>query len=326
MAMPTLLDIAKANGSDRLVGLIDETTKVHPELTAVGARSIRGINFKTLVRTALGSTTAGFRSANAGVAPIANVYENRLVEAFLLEARWQADKGVADSYEDGPAAYIAMEAGGVMEGQMQGLASQFFYGTASNASGFPGLMSCYDSTNMVVDAGGTTDNTASSVWLVRTGPQDVMWVWGNNGQISVTPDTPQKAIENPVLVTDSADSTKQFLGYVQTLTGRVGLMVSSTRSICRIKKLTADNGKGLTDTLIYDALGKFPAGRGPNLCFMTQRSLMQLQKQRTTTQSSAIKSAVGSIAPYPRTIIGVDGQEIPILVTDALLNTETLAS
>ena len=109
--------------------------------------------------------------------------------------------------------------------------------------------------------------------------------------------------------------------YVQSLTGRVGLQVGSTRALCRIKKLTADSGKGLTDAMIFDALGRFPAGRGPTVCFMTQRSLMQLQKSRTPTTNTAIK---GTMAEYPRTIIGVDGQEIPILVTDALLNTEAL--
>ena len=323
MGQTTLLDIVKANGSDRLAGLIDETTKVHPELTAVGARTIKGVNYKLLVRTALGQTLAGFRNANGGVTPATNVYENRTIEAFLLEARWQCDKGVADVYEDGAPAYIAMEAGGIMEGQMQGLAAQFFYGVGAggNAAGFLGLLQGYDAASMVVDAGGSSAATGSSVWFVRVSPQDVQWVWGNTGKIDVIPATPEAAIAAPILVTDAADSTKQFLGYVQSLTGRVGLQVGSTRALCRIKKLTADSGKGLTDAMIFDALGKFPAGRGPTVCFMTQRSLMQLQKSRTPTTNTAIK---GTMAEYPRTIIGVDGQEIPILVTDALLNTEAL--
>jgi hypothetical protein len=323
MSLPTLLDIVKANGSDAITGLIDETTKVHPELTQIPARTIKGINYKTLVRTALGSTSAGFRNANAGVAPIKNTYENKLVEAFYLEATWNADKAVADAYEDGAPAWLALEAGGIMEGQMQGLAGQFFYGTGTggNASGFPGLINAYDATNMVVDAGGTTATTGSSVWLVRVGPKDVQWVWGNAGKLEMTPGTAAAAIANPVKIVDPNDSTKQFLGYQQTLTGRVGLQVGSTRSICRIKKLTADNGKGLTDSLLFDALGKFPAGLGPNLCFMTQRSLMQLQKSRTSTTSSTVK--VG-LSEYPKAIVGIDGQEIPILVTDAILNTEAL--
>src|SRR4051812_19331427 len=116
MALVTLLDIAKANGSDGVAGLIEEASRVHPEIMKIAARTIKGIMYKTLVRTALGRTTGSFRSANAGTAAIKGTYENRLVEVFMLEARWEADKLVADAYEDGAPAYIALEAEGVMEG------------------------------------------------------------------------------------------------------------------------------------------------------------------------------------------------------------------
>jgi len=325
MALPTLLDIVKASGVDPLVGLIDETVKAHPALTLVPARTIKGIQFRTLVRTALGSTAAGFRAANAGVAPIKNTYENRLVEAFALEARWQADKAVADCYEDGAAAWLALEAGGVMEGQMQGLEAQFFYGTGTNgnAAGFPGLMQAYDSTNMVVDAGGTTDDVATSAWLCCLGPQDLQWVYGNAGKFELTP--PAGAVlGNPVLITDPNDSTKQFLGYSQTLTARVGLMCASLNSVVRIKKLTTDNGKGLTDALIAEALAKFPAGKTPNVIICNRRSRRQLQVSRSVTiMSTGGRTGGGAmnVADVPTESFG-----IPLAVTDAIVNTEKLAS
>ena len=87
MAMTTLLDIAKANGSDGVVGLIDEATKAHPELTLVAARTIKGLNYKTLVRTA--NPTVGFRNANEGTAATKGTYENRLVETYNLNPRWE---------------------------------------------------------------------------------------------------------------------------------------------------------------------------------------------------------------------------------------------
>ncbi len=311
MPSPTLLDIAKANGSDGIAGLIEESTKVHPEIARIAARTIKGINYKTLVRTGLGRTTGSFRSANQGTAAIKGTYENRLVETYFLEARWEADKLVADSYEDGAASYIAMEAEGVMEGEMQGLASQFYYGSGNSASGYPGLIQAYDATNMVVDAGGTTASTGSSVWFVRSGVRDVTWVWGNNGSISVTPVRVESLI-------DPNASTQKYDGYVQVLSGRPGLQVASTTSICRIKKLTADSGKGLTDALVNQALAKFRPGFGPDFCFMTQRSQQQLQSSRTAT------SPTGAPAPFPTSITGVDGKLIPILVTEALTNTESL--
>jgi len=302
MAMPTLLDIAKANGSDGVVGLIDEATKAHPELTLVAARTIKGLNYKTLVRTA--NPTVGFRNANEGTAATKGTYENRLVETYILNPRWECDKAVADRYEDGPEAYIALEASAILEAAMQTLASQFYYGTGADAKGFPGLLAAYDATNMVVDAGGTTDSTCSSVWALRFGPINVIWVYGNGGSLELS-----DVAESRIL--DAA--TNPFTAYVQELLAYPGLQVASLWSIGRIKKLTADVGKGLTDDLIADLLSKFPVGVRPDVLLMSRRSLRQLQDSRTAT------NATGAPAPFPTESFGV-----PVAPTDAITNTETL--
>lgn len=313
MPVLTLLDIAKRNGSDAMVGLIDETSKAHPEIMQVNSRTIKGYQYRTLVRAALGRTTGSFRAANAGTAAIKHTYENRLVETYILEPRIEVDKAVADSAEDGAQAVIATETEGAMEGEMQGLAAQFYYGTGAggNSEGFPGLIQAYDATNMVVDAAGTTATTGSSVWFVREGPKAVTWVWGGNGELRANP----LRIES---VTDAADTTKKYDAYVQTLYGRPGLQVGDIRAVCRIKKLTEDSGKGLTDALINKALEKFPAGFGPNVCFMSQRSARQLQSSRTAT------TPTGAPAPWPTFIVGIDGRNIPIHITEAISNTESL--
>lgn len=313
MALPTLLDIAKKNGTDGVVGLIDETTRVHPEIRLIAARTIKGTSYKTRVRVALGNVTGSFRDGNEGVASHKHTYENRRVETYIMEPRFECDKAIADRSEDGPQAYIAEEAEGTMEGEFQALARQFYYGrgTGGHAKGYPGLLQSYDATNMVVDAGGTTADTGSSVWFVRTDVKDVRWVWGENGSLQLSP----VRIES---LLDPNDSTKKFTGYVQTMLAYPGLQVGSVHSICRIKKLTADSGKGWTDALNALALAKYPAGKGPNLCFATQRSLAQLQTSRTAT------SPTGAPAPFPTSITGIDGQMIPIHVTDSILNTEAL--
>src|SRR5579875_1613034 len=102
--LPTLLDIVKANGTDELVGLIDETVRVHPELAVINARTIKGIRYRTRVRVALGNTSGSFRSANTGTSAVSHQYENREVETFILNPRFEADKAVADRSEDGPEA------------------------------------------------------------------------------------------------------------------------------------------------------------------------------------------------------------------------------
>jgi hypothetical protein len=304
MPMPTLLDIAKLAGTDALVGLIEEAGRAHPEITAMPWRSIKGLNFKVRVRTGL--PTAGFRDYGEGVAASKSAFANRLFETYLLNPRWECDRAIADVYEDGAPAFLAIEGAGMLEAAFQAAAKQVYYGVGAggDAKGFPGLLACYDSTNMVVDATGTTATTGSSVWAVSFGPQSVQWVVGNGGQI---------ALSDPVLarVTDAA--TNPFTAYVQEILARIGLQVSSTYCIARIKKLTADAGKGLTDILIAQLLGKFPVGYEPNALFMTKRSLMQLQSSRTAT------SPTGAPAPIPDSAFG-----IPILVTESILNTEAL--
>jgi hypothetical protein len=313
MTMPTLLQIAQRNGSDGLAGLIDEASKAHPEILIVPVRTIKGTQYKTLIRTSV-PTGGSFRGANEGVVAGKSGYENRLVECFIFDKRWECDKAVADASEDGRAAFIADEAGGVMEGAMQDLAAQFYYGkgTGGQAGGFPGLINQYDAAAMVVDAGGTTASTGSSVWFMRLGNKDVTMVLGQGGSLQMS----DVRVES--IAPDADEPTKKTDGYVQTLTAWTGCQVGSKTSVVRIKKLTEDAGKGLTDDLISDALAKFPAGKGPTVCFMTQRSLRQLQKSRTAT------TPTGADAPWPTELVGVDGQKITIKVTDAILNSEAL--
>ncbi len=315
MGLPTLLDIVRMNGSDAAAGLVDEASKAVPEVRLGAARTIKGLNYPQKVRT--GVPTVNFRNVNEGTAVAGSTWEQRLVECYLLNPQFEVDKAAADAYEDGAAAYLAEEALGITEGSMQALGKAFFYGphaTFGKAKGFPGLLQCHDDINMVVDAGGTTDNVATSVWLVRWGPLDVRWVLGQGGRAEVT---------DPVecRLTDAAGNP--FTGLRQELYMRPGLQVGSIYSVCRIKKLTTD--KGLTDALIYDALAKFPSGKGPNAIYMSRRSLYQLRKSRTATNST------GTPAPIPTDVEGApngDGtsaERIPIFVTDSIVNTETLA-
>lgn len=312
--MPNFLDIVKANNADMMVGLIDESIRLHPEISLADTRTIPGISYRTLVRTALGNTAGSFRRANEGSAPPVHTYENRLVECYVSEPRFQSDRAVADAYVDGAAAYIAMEVGGTLEGEMQALAKQFYYGasgTLGNAKGHPGLIDSYDATNMVVDAGGTTANMGSSVWMVRFGPQQVRWVLGAGGRMSFSP----VRIESLI---DPNDSTKRYDGYVQTMVFRPGLQVGSYWSALRIKKLTADSGHTLTDALLYSALALFPAGTQPDVILMTRRSLNQLRASRTAT------NITGMPAPFPTDVVGLAGLNIPIKVTEAISNVESL--
>ena len=304
----TLLDIAKANGSDQVVGMIDETIKAHPEISIGAARTIKGLNYKTLVRTGL--PTVGFRAAGSGTVAGKAAYENRLIETYIMNPRWECDKAIADAYEDGAAMYIAMDATSMLEAAMIALCKQFYYGTGNDALGFPGLIAAYDSANMVVDAGGTTEDTCSSVWGVKFGPKFVNWVYGNNGQLTLSELTEQVITPDPVNA-----PTARLTMYCQELLARPGLQVGNLRVVGRIKKLTEDAGHTLTDGHLGKLYAKFPVGLKPDVFFMSRRSAEQLRASRTAVNPT------GQEAPYPENW----NNTVKIEQTDSISDIEKLA-
>lgn len=320
--MPTLLEIAKHNLADAEVGIIEEAATMHPEITGqhpfsgavlprvADARTVRGQSYYTLHRTGI-PTGSSFRAVNEGVAKVNSTWENRHVQTFTFDKRFECDRAAADRHEDGWQAYLAAEALGIMQAGMRDWGRQFFYGTNATfgqANGFPGLLQLHD-TSLVVDAGGTTESTASSVWLVKFGVQDVRHVLGQDGQFEVS----DVRVES---LTDPNDSTKRYDGYVQTLLAYPGLQTGHRYAVARIKKLTADSGKGLTDARLGSALQLFVQNRKsrPDVIFATTRSIEQLRASRTAT------TPTGAEAPTPTSFEG-----IPIVPTDGIADTETLA-
>lgn len=302
---PTLLDIAIQNAADPTVGLIDETIKATPEVRLGAAKTIKGLNYKTLVRTGLPATS--FRAANQGTASVKGTYENRLVETFIMNPIWQVDKAVADSAEEGAQAYIAREGAAMTLSAFQTASKQFYYGSAQGGDplGHPGLLASYDTVNMLVNAGGTTDVTASSVWMVKFGPTFVEWVVGQNGAMTLSPVVEQILFDG---------NGNPFPGYVQSLLTNLGVQVGNLKTVARIKGITADVGHTLSDKLLGQCLALFPVGYEPDVMFMTRRSREQLRESRTATNPT------GQPAPIPEEAFGV-----PIAVTDGILNTEALA-
>ncbi|PQO39350.1 hypothetical protein C5Y96_05710 [Blastopirellula marina] len=320
--MPNLLQIAKLNMGDGGAGIIEEASQMHPEISGMhpwsgetipgvaDSRTVTGLTFSTLVRTSV-PKGGSFRGINQGVAAVSSGFENRIYSTKTFDKRFECDKAAADRYEDGWQAYLAIEASGIMEGGIQDLGKQFYYGTHAtlgDAEGFPGLLQSVDA-NMVIDAGGTTADTGSSVWFVRWGVQDVRHAIGRDGEFDMG------EVREETL-TDKDDPTKKYTGYVQNLLFYPGLQVAHRYSCLRIKKLTADTGKGLTDALLGKGLSTFISNRKrrPTCIFATPRSIEQLRASRTAT------NATGAEAPTPTSYEG-----IPIIPTDGITNTEPLS-
>jgi len=301
MSALTLTDVAKFSPNVR-TEMIDEAAKNCPEFNVLPWKSVPGYTYLTIVRTA--NPTVSFRDVNEGADSTHSTYINRTITCSVLNPRWECDKAVADAHIDGAEAYIAMEALAQMQGAIVTASTQLWYGTDADAKGFAGLASQVDS-GMVVDAGGTTANTGSSVYIVWASQPDYLtWVLGADGNFEIG-DVRSESI------TDAND--KRYSAYVQDGTFWVGCQLGHAKSVARIRDLTADSGKGLTDDLIYQAFDKFPVALQPTAIFMNKRSLAQLRASRQAT------NATGAPAPTPTEVEGV-----PIYPTEALKNTEAL--
>ena len=175
----TLLDLAKLNGADPIVGLIEEVATSSPEVTIIPARTIRGTSYKTVIRNSRPSVA--FRAANEGTDATKSKFTERLVEAFILSARVEVDKAVARGYEDGPEAIQAIEAAGVMRAALSTVGTQTIYGTAAGSKGFTGLQEMVTGfgSDLIVDAGGTSANTGASIYAIKAGTSGVQYVYGN---------------------------------------------------------------------------------------------------------------------------------------------------
>ncbi len=308
MSQPTLLDLAKHTADDAMIPLIEQSVQSNPELRVIPAMPISGQSFKCLIRTSV--PTGGFRNANEGAAAVKSTWANKLIEAFILDRAIEVDKAVADVHPRGAAYYIALEGAGLLEGQFRAACSQFYYGTesevassaASNASkGFPGLIELYDSTNMVVNAGGSGSD-CSSVWLLATGDTKVQWVVGQDGEMTLGD------LQEDVRLTD--DDGLPYNGYRQPMLVFLGAQLVNPNSMVRIKNIEPDNK--LDDDDLYAALELFPTGIVPNVILMTRRSRGYLRQSRTAT------NATGAPAPIPTEFEG-----IPIEATDAISDAET---
>ncbi len=314
MAITTLLDIAKLNGTDQLAGLIEENLTYAPELNFFPTRAIAGTSYDTVVRTSFPSV--GFRQANAGNAISKSVTRRDRVQCFIFGGAIQVDKAVAQAYDQGSAAWEMIESSGFMKAALIALGSQIWYGTTSDASGFPGIKAAIAKTaTTALDVAGSTATTASSVYGVKFGAQDVIMPMGNNAQLSLSEFRDQQI---------TLDSASTWLpGRVADLCGWVGLQLGNANCVGRICNLTAETNKTLTDAKIAQWLSQFPVGYQPDRIFMSRRSAYQLQSSRTVVLNGGatgkVNGASEAVAPSPIEAFG-----IPITVTDSIGITDAI--
>ncbi len=289
-----------------------ETSEVRAAAPVVASlpviSSSNGTVHKQSVMTQL--PVVGFRNENAGRDFDHSVDRVDTVDLKILDWSWACDKAVAESSRlaGGKDEYIRREGMRHVMSAMFKLEMQWINGTVgADATGFNGLADSSNlgslSDDMVVDAGGSAAGTGSSVYLIRRNSAECGFV-AKNGQVSL----------GDTIIQNFTDATgKNYPAYYTNGCGWFAGFFGSLYSIVRIANLDASNG--LTDDLIFEALERFPAGHAPDLMIANRRSQYQLRASRTAT------NATGAPAPLATSAAG-----IPMITSDAVLNTETLLS
>lgn len=313
MSRQTMLDIAKLNGNDPAIGIIEEAIKACPEIALFPARQVKGVSYTTVRRT--GRPTVGFRKANGGNDATKSTFAKDTHEMFILSGRIEVDKAVADAQEGGPSAMQADETVAIGQSTLEAVGSQVWYGVSANAAGFAGLEAITPASRITKSdcTSGATGKT--SAYFVRYGVSNgVSFDLGNNSTIQLS----DFRVET-IYDTDG----KPLPGYVADLSGWMGLSVKTVESIMRICNIGTETGKlGISDKIIAAALSAWK-GAAPDALYMNRTAAFLLQCSRTFALAGTgkIQGNVGPFAPMP-----TESNGIPIVITDSLVDTETFVS
>jgi hypothetical protein len=306
--LAAILNLGDANVDFEVSDLLQAVPVVN-RLTAIA--STHGHTHKYIKEETAASS--GFRAINAGISNTAG--EVTLITETLkfLDASWEDDIAIAKSMSSrkgGMDAWVSDRTRRSLAAAFVGLEKQLIYGDQApgNTSGFTGLIDGIDS-EMILDAEGSTAGEQTSVYAIRTGPQDVAAIYNgdNSGLIEVSEVYKVRKVDG---------SSDPYTALRCDIDGYLGYQIGNKYAAARLANLHAsDSGAQLNDDDLAELLSLFPAAQMPSFFAMTRQSLKQLQQSRTATNPT------GNPAPFPSEAFG-----IPIIVTDQIVNTEAVVS
>ncbi len=358
--MPNALQIAQGRQVPLSAGLFMALFAEAPLLGALDARSSRTTKFMSLAIASLPSAQP-FVNYGEGFTPADGLLALREFECSLIGGQIKAERITARKWDDEHASsgfnWFDLQTMLTFKAQGLHLSKQIIQGTVNDAKGFPGMkeLTPYIAANIiaatgspaaylfarsVINAGGTTDNTASSVYAFIEGELDVQLVIGND----VGGNAEMFALSEVVTSNEapnSAEPTKKSLHDLQQFSGHIGLSVAGMNqtpnsvvpqqySLRRIANLTGDSGKGLTDSLMMMLARSFGPNKRPSRFAMATRSGEQLAKSRQAVAVLNVNMGAGAAAAqtfntYPAPPDSWEG--IPIVYDDyAIPTTDALES
>jgi hypothetical protein len=306
----TLADMAKINDMNARDAGASDIFNAAPLLAALMAIESTNGATHTYMKYS-GAPVVGFRAPNAGREHDKSTDTLVTIALKILDASFHADKKVVDiDKRNGVAGYMAREAKRHLAQAFRKAEEQLINGivgsggVGASADGYAGLIDSYRYLNSprVVNCGGGATNNRSSVWAIRTVPDE-------SGVCVVLGDGEIRVEDFFIQFVEDGDG-KKFPAYMQEIDGWVGLQIATANTVARLVNVGATGP--LTDDKIADLLNEFEEEAPATHLVMNRHARKQLQQSRTATTTT------GAPAPIPTEVFGV-----PIITTSSISNNET---
>lgn len=324
--MPTALQIAQVRQTPFSMGLIMAIQDAHPLFSNFDFRTVDGYDFLSLALVER-PNAAEFTTYGAGFDHTSAAYELRRFSTSLIggivkselitEERWNQENSAVEWD------WFDIESEEKFKASIMGIERQMILGRSASAQGFPGAkeLTPFESGNVitmaengakynyarsVLNAGGTTADTASSVYSFVFGEKQCQGILGGGATSGEFLRIAEPRIQ--MLAPNSAEPTRLSDHKVAQMSGHIGLSVAGFNqqaegqaipvqyAIRRIANLTEDSGKKLTDAHMTKLSRMHGTGLRPSLYAMSERSGEQLAASRTPTAVNFLMGVSGDAA------------------------------
>ena len=316
MAAKTILELVKNAGEvDVTQGIIEEVTKVVPEIAFFDTALVLGIVYSYLARVQ--GPTVAFRNIGDPVTASRSKFEKRPGELKLLSGRIELTEAEVTA---NPLQTLeeqeADESAQTMVSAFKHVADQIWNGADSDNKGFVGAPDLV-AAEMVTRAGDGADGASTSVWFVCNGAKTACGLHLSKnskffeGDLEFHKgDIPTKDSEGHVTGVEP--------GYIGDLTSWINFGSANKHKLARLCNIT--KATGLDDDMLTDCLelfAKMNDGQKPDAIFMSYAARAMLRKSRKLAFTSTKGVDVTQYAPIPT---DVDG--IPLFATNSITDTE----
>ncbi len=273
--------------------------------------------------------TVGLRALNDGVAAATHKETPVTAPMSLFETMSKIDEEIINLAGAAKDAVRTRKDMAFVEAMTQRVADEIFYGSVGDdALGFNGLATKFNSSTTypngdsswyynVALAGGSGGDT-TSIWIIEPGPDKVCLVYpkGTTGGLEIN--------DKGLLKVSGTTSGTEFFAWCTQFKWRMGLFVQDERCVQRIANIEVSGDDYLfSDDDLITMINRLPGmGEDPSTRIYVNRSIRTQMDKWAKDKNNMNYMAVADAAGRPVTSF----RGIPVVVCDAILNSETAAT